>query len=105
MSYRDAMTHGETNAGLGMVPHKTNCRCNECELDRLQSENARIRQGIKTQVTAENLHEIYERLAPDFGYETREETRDFDPNTPNGKLMMAVCAEIRLALLRGEGEE
>lgn len=66
---------------------------------------ARIRQGIKTQVTAENLHEIYERLALDFGYETREETRDFDPNTPNGKLMMAVCAEIRLALLRGEGEE
>ena len=40
------------------------------------------------------FHNIYEKLAPDFGYETRKETRDFDPTTPNGKLMVAVCAEI-----------
>ncbi len=40
------------------------------------------------------FHNIYERLAPDFGYETRKETRDFDPTTPNGRLMIAVCREI-----------
>jgi hypothetical protein len=43
---------------------------------------------------ARRFHEIYERLAPKFGYETREETREFDPNSKNGKLMVAVCLEI-----------
>jgi len=40
------------------------------------------------------FHETYERLAPSFGYETRKETRAFDPTTPNGRLMVAVCAEL-----------
>lgn len=40
------------------------------------------------------FHETYERLAPTFGYATREETRQFDENSPNGRLMIAVCREI-----------
>lgn len=28
---------------------------------------------------AKQFHDTYERLAPSFGYETRPETRDFDP--------------------------
>jgi hypothetical protein len=40
------------------------------------------------------FHDTYERLAPDFGYETRPETRAFDPTTPNGRLMVAVCAQV-----------
>lgn len=40
------------------------------------------------------FHEIYERLAPSFGYETRPDTKVFDPESKNGKLMVAVCAEI-----------
>lgn len=40
------------------------------------------------------FHETYERLAPEYGYETRKETRAFDPSTPNGLLMQAVCGEI-----------
>lgn len=52
------------------------------------------------QVTASRLallfHEAYERLAPEFGYETRTETRSFDVESPNGKLMVAVCQEILL---------
>lgn len=43
---------------------------------------------------AKEFHEIYERLAPNFGDETRKETRQFDPESPNGQLMMAVCLEI-----------
>ncbi len=43
---------------------------------------------------AMEFHEIYERLAPQYGYTTRTDTKVFDPNTPNGKLMVAVCGEI-----------
>ena len=43
---------------------------------------------------ARRFHEAYERLAPSFGYETRTETRHFDPTTPNGRLMIAVCDEV-----------
>lgn len=43
---------------------------------------------------AKRFHEVYERLAPQFGYKTREDTKAFDPSTPNGKLMTAVCQEV-----------
>lgn len=40
------------------------------------------------------FHETYETLAPSFGYETRKETRAFDAESPNGKLMIAVCERL-----------
>lgn len=40
------------------------------------------------------FHRIYERLAPYHGYETKEETRHFDPASTNGKLMLATCEEL-----------
>lgn len=43
---------------------------------------------------ARRFHEAYERLAPEFGYTTREETREFDPESANGRLMIAVCAAL-----------
>ena len=46
---------------------------------------------------ARAFHESYERLAPEYGYETREETKIFDSHTPNGKLMIAVCEEISVS--------
>lgn len=53
---------------------------------------------------ARQFHEAYERLAPQFGYETRAETRQFDPTSPNGKLMIAVCSAlaVRDGAPRGE---
>lgn len=54
----------------------------------------RLAGALDAQQLAVIFHNIYERLAPDFGYETRTETRNFDPTTPNGKLMIAVCAEV-----------
>lgn len=48
----------------------------------------------QSEALARKFHETYERLAPSFGYETRPETKAFDPNSPNGKLMIAVCNEI-----------
>lgn len=47
-----------------------------------------------SEALARRFHEAYERLAPQFGYATRPETREFDPQSPNGKLMIAVCAEV-----------
>lgn len=52
---------------------------------------------INGEALARRFHEIYERRAPEFGYETRTETRQFDPTTPNGQLMVAVCSEIATA--------
>ena len=46
------------------------------------------------------FHEVYERLAPDFGYQTRTETREFDAESPNGKLMIAVCTEVMNEVIR-----
>lgn len=43
---------------------------------------------------ARRFHDAYERLAPEYGYETRPETRTFDPTTPNGRLMVAVCERL-----------
>lgn len=40
------------------------------------------------------FHDTYERLAPSFGYATRDDTKHFDPGTPHGKLMTAVCTEV-----------
>lgn len=48
------------------------------------------------------FHHTYEKLAPGTGYVTRQETRIFDPESANGKLMIAVCAEIQEALRESE---
>ena len=53
---------------------------------------------------AVRFHECYERLAPDYGYETREDTKSFDHESKNGKLMVAVCAEM-LSFSKAESEQ
>ncbi len=46
------------------------------------------------QQLAEEFHDTYERLAPSFGYQTRQDTRAFDLESPNGRLMVAVCRQL-----------
>ncbi len=45
---------------------------------------------------AQQFHETYERLAPNFGYKTREASAKPWSDVPddNKGLMIAVCAEI-----------
>ena len=43
---------------------------------------------------ARKFHNYYESLAPSFGYETREDTKEFNPKSNNGKLMVEVCELI-----------
>ena len=35
------MNYEQSNVGLGMVPHKRNCRCDEC---RIEKQQQRIRE-------------------------------------------------------------
>lgn len=40
------------------------------------------------------FHDAYEELAPEYGYETRPETREFNAASPNGMLMVAVADRV-----------
>ena len=50
---------------------------------------------------AKLFHETYERLAPSLDYQTRPETHNFRPDTPNGRLMIAVAAELLIRISSG----
>ncbi len=41
------------------------------------------------------FHDTYETLAPSFGYTTRGDTKMFDADSPNGKLMCATVEKVR----------
>ena len=41
------------------------------------------------------FHDTYERLAPKFGYETKDATKVFNASSNNGKLMIEVCREMQ----------
>lgn len=43
---------------------------------------------------ARKFHELYEQQAPFFGYITNPNSREFYPNSNNGRLMAYVCYEI-----------
>lgn len=64
-----------------------------------------------TDLTAEQLakafHETYERLAPGFGYKTREATAVpwHDVPEANRLLMIAVCQELLDGILAGSEAE
>ena len=64
---------------------------------------------MKIQETLKELprkfHEAYERLAPTFGYETREDTKEFDADSSNGKLMGVVVNEVMTKALEDTREE
>lgn len=51
---------------------------------------------IPAEAVARRFHEAYERLAPDFGYRTREASAKPWDEVPeqNRALMIAVCAEL-----------
>jgi hypothetical protein len=52
------------------------------------------------------FHVIYERKSAEFDYITRTETRIFDPESKNGKLMISTCEEVLECLKENkEGEK
>ena len=55
---------------------------------------------MKADQLARLFHETYERLAPDFGYRTREASAKPWHEVPeqNRALMVATCAEVLVAM-------
>lgn len=43
---------------------------------------------------AKKFHDKYEELASNYGYATRKDTQVFNEESPNGRLMVAVCQAI-----------
>jgi hypothetical protein len=65
------------------------------EIEGLRAELAALKaQPADAEQLARRFHDTYERLAPSFGYETRDDTKVFDPASKNGRLMVAVCGEL-----------
>ena len=66
------------------------------EADVRADERARVLDDVQASNLAQTFHETYERLAPDFGYRTREASAKPWDDVPeqNRALMIATCAEI-----------
>jgi hypothetical protein len=52
--------------------------------------------SVAAEILAQKFHETYERLAPDYGYKTREASAKPWSEVPqqNKSLMIAVCQEL-----------
>lgn len=61
---------------------------------RRSQEDAEVPIYRLFEAMAEAFHETYERLAPDYGYQTRLNTRNFDPKSANGLLMIATIRHL-----------
>lgn len=51
------------------------------------------------------IHDTYEKLASEYTYETREDTKVFDINSNNGKLMYATVNEIVSPILKASKKQ
>jgi hypothetical protein len=62
----------------------------------VRRQNATAVQPMTPEQLAQQFHETYERLAPEFGYETRRDSAVPWQDVPeqNRSLMTAVCAEL-----------
>ena len=77
-------------------------RCADCRAGRastyIKTDAVRLwntRPGwISAESMARRFHEIYESQSKAFGYTTRDDTKEFDPNSPNGRLMIFTCAQM-----------
>lgn len=69
-----------------------------CSAEKVEQAGAKsaVESAATPDALARQFHETYERLAPQFGYETRKESAKPWSDVPenNKRLMIAVCAEI-----------
>lgn len=73
-----------------------------CMMTHLTAQPTKLEDTTYALRLAKLFHETYEQLAPSFGYETRSDTKVFDTESKNGRLMVAVCEVIAHRVLQGE---
>jgi len=73
-----------------------NCEQEEFVAQSLRKAIADCEQAEKQEpvAIARRFHEEYEKLAPSFGYVTREDTKMFNPYSANGRLMIATVTNV-----------
>lgn len=88
----------EHRTGISPVDRSERCElCGTTFSDPIQPDEADVYEGAKKvfyRTMAHQFHESYERLAPDFNYKTRPDTKKFNAESPNGRLMIAVVREV-----------
>jgi len=65
-------------------------------VERWQKRTNPNQRGVmdNPEALARLFHDTYERMASICDYETRQDTKVFNPESPNGKLMIATCRKI-----------
>jgi hypothetical protein len=66
--------------------------------------------SLRDELTAENLarrfHEVYEKIAPNFGYETKPESaKPWDEIPPNNRALMVATADVLLNEMEVERDD
>lgn len=80
-----------------MTPRPDNNAAEQWRIDRAKRETSSVAENQQTvEALARQFHEMYERLAPEYGYETRPESAVPWEDVPenNRALMQAVVAEV-----------
>lgn len=72
---------------------------------KVRAAGKALNRALDPEQLARRFHDTYERLAPAFGYVTRTDTRNFQPTTTNGQLMVAVCAAVVRGTSGVEGDK
>lgn len=91
-------------------PYKCNCICHsapevsaapniatpffEPHKSLIEPTEIKPKEKMEWEEWAKIFHDKYELFAPEFGYKTRKDTKEFDPKSPNGRLMIAVCEVV-----------
>ena len=93
---------GIRNLAQALIGREEEIEQLNAELARANSDAQPAMPSDRAESLARHFHESYERLAPQFGYETRKESAKPWSDVPekNRALMTAVCAEMLRLLVR-----
>ncbi len=65
-----------------------------------------LRDVLTAESLAQRFHEVYEKLAPSFGYETREESaKPWADVPPNNRALMIATADVLLDEMEVERDD
>ena len=99
------LTHTDRNRRIGYVEFQRKQKILIKQLIE-QAHKEASKGSVETLSSATDLamlfHDTYEKLAQGYSYETRQDTKIFNPESPNGKLMIQTCKVIMKAMKEGK---